>query len=70
MLKNIIKRFKKSERGATMMEYSLVVAIIAIGTIVALGAFSGQLSNAFNLLGNSLANQPGVVGTAPGQPQG
>ncbi len=51
MLKNIIKRFKKSERGATMMEYALVVAIIAVGTIVALGAFSVDLSTAFTELG-------------------
>jgi pilus assembly protein Flp/PilA len=39
---------KSDEKGATAVEYALVVAGIAIGLVVAVGAFGGALATFFN----------------------
>lgn len=39
-------RFAGSERGQTMAEYAVVLAVIAIGIFVALGALSGSIRGA------------------------
>jgi Flp pilus assembly pilin Flp len=36
------------EEGQTMAEYAVVLAVIAIGIFVALGALSGAISGALN----------------------
>ena len=39
------------DRGATMVEYALIVSLIAIAAIVAVTAFGTELSNFFSGLG-------------------
>jgi pilus assembly protein Flp/PilA len=42
-----------SEEGQTMAEYGVVLAVIAIGVVVALTALSGGISGAINnVIGN------------------
>jgi Flp pilus assembly pilin Flp len=36
------------ERGQTMAEYAVVLAVIAIGVFIALGALSGAISGALD----------------------
>jgi pilus assembly protein Flp/PilA len=38
----------KSEKGQTMAEYGVVLAVIALAVVVALTALSGGISNAIN----------------------
>ncbi len=45
-----VKSFAKSEKGATMTEYAIVVGLIAIVAITAVTAFQGSLSAAFTNL--------------------
>lgn len=43
-----------SERGASMVEYALLVGLIAIAAIAAVTFLGGQISNLFNNAGNNL----------------
>ncbi|MEO5710285.1 MAG: Flp family type IVb pilin, partial [Nocardioidaceae bacterium] len=44
----------KSDRGASAVEYGLLVALIAIAIIVAITALGGKLSGVFQKTSNSL----------------
>ena len=44
----LIARFTNSERGASMVEYILLVALIALAVIAAVVFLSGQLTAKFN----------------------
>ena len=44
----------KSERGASAVEYGLLVALIAIAIIVGISALSGSLNGIFNKTSGSL----------------
>jgi pilus assembly protein Flp/PilA len=44
---NLIKRFVREEEGATMVEYGLMVALIALVCIVAVGLLGTNLSGLF-----------------------
>ena len=43
-----------SEEGQTMAEYGVVLAVIALGVVVALGVLSGAISGAINRVQNFL----------------
>jgi pilus assembly protein Flp/PilA len=43
------------ERGASMVEYALLVVLIAIVAIVAITLVGDEVSNAFQTVGDSLA---------------
>jgi pilus assembly protein Flp/PilA len=44
------QRLLRSERGATAVEYGLIVALIAAAIVVTAGALGGQISNIFNAI--------------------
>ena len=52
----MVKKLYKDEEGATMVEYALMVALIAIACIVAVQALGGKVSNSFNEVGGKLGN--------------
>lgn len=55
MSRSITKRqMFRSERGATAVEYGLMVALIAIVIIVAVGLLGTNLSGLFNQVANSV----------------
>ena len=41
-------RLLRSERGATAVEYGLIVALIAAAIVITAGALGGQISTIFN----------------------
>jgi pilus assembly protein Flp/PilA len=43
-----------SEEGQGLVEYALIIAVIAIAVIIAMIFFRDQLSNYFSLIGNNL----------------
>jgi len=45
---NVIKRFVREEEGATMVEYGLMVALIAVVCILVVAALGQQLGATFN----------------------
>ncbi len=49
-----IRRFRKSEDGATAIEYGLIAALIAVVIIVAVTTVGTELNETFSLIGNKL----------------
>ena len=47
---------RDEETGQTLVEYALIIAVIGIGSLVALGFLSGKITNLFNKTGNVLNN--------------
>lgn len=43
-----IRMFAKDEDGATMIEYGLIAALVAVGAVVALTALGGSLTGMFS----------------------
>jgi pilus assembly protein Flp/PilA len=51
-----LRSFVKDERGATMVEYAIVVGLIAVAGITAVTLFGTNLSTAFNFLAGKIPN--------------
>ncbi len=47
---------RKSEKGATIIEYVLIAALLAIAAIVALGALGNGVSDKFNEVNTAIGN--------------
>ncbi|MDX1351859.1 MAG: Flp family type IVb pilin [Thiomicrorhabdus sp.] len=58
----MIKKFFNDESGATMVEYAILVALIAVAAIVIIGVLGGQINDAFTAVSNQLAAQVGTGG--------
>ena len=44
----------KDDEGATLVEYGLVVSLIAVAAIVAIGTLGGKVSDTFNAIANKI----------------
>lgn len=53
-MKNIWKKFMSEESGQGMVEYGLIIALIAVVLIVALGLVTGALQDTFAAITNAL----------------
>ena len=51
-------KFAKDEQGASMVEYILLVALIALAVIAAVVFMRGQLADSFSNAGSKLGNAP------------
>jgi pilus assembly protein Flp/PilA len=51
----MVKNFFKDESGATMVEYGLMVALIAIATIAAVNLLQGGLETTFTNAADQMA---------------
>ncbi len=49
-------RLNTTERGAALVEYALLLALIAVVCIAALDALGGDAADKFESVGNSIAN--------------
>ena len=52
-LANVTVR-EEDEEGQGMVEYALIIALVAVLLILALTAFRGNIANVFNTAGNAL----------------
>ena len=50
----MIKQFVRDEEGQGLVEYALIIAVIAIAVIVAMIFLRGQIENIFSNIGNNL----------------
>ncbi len=48
---------KNGEEGQDLVEYALVVALIAFGAVAGMNALAGGINNAFNSISTTLANK-------------
>lgn len=64
----ITSRFRSlisDEKGATAVEYGLIVGLIAVVLVVAVTALTGGLTNIFGDIANILTNTNPTVPTTP-----
>ncbi len=52
----ILRKLRKSKRGATAIEYGLIAALIAVAAIAAMTALGESLSTLFGGIATTLAN--------------
>ncbi|PWR23255.1 Flp family type IVb pilin [Zavarzinia compransoris] len=68
MLRKMIASLRKTERGATAIEYALIAALIAVAAIGAMTLVGGGLNATFNTVsgklggGSTPAPAPGPTG--------
>lgn len=53
-MKNFMNWFTEEESGQGMVEYGLIIALIAVVLIAALGAMQGGIQNTFNTITRAL----------------
>lgn len=61
-MKTMIKKalsFIRDEEGQGMVEYGLIIALVAIGLIVAIGLLKDNLVTIFNKVGTTLGTAAG-----------
>ena len=51
---NTLKQLIRNEDGATMVEYGIMVALIAAICIVVIGVLGNKVNNAFNTVNGAL----------------
>ena len=59
-LQNTWFRARDEETGQTLVEYGLIIAIVALGAVAALGFLTGKIQGLFSKAGNQL-NAPPVA---------
>ncbi len=52
---NTIKNFANDESGATLVEYSILIALIAAATITAVNGVAGTITTRWQTLNTNLA---------------
>ena len=57
-MKNFMNWFTEEESGQGMVEYGLIIALIAVVLIAALGAMQGGIQNTFNTITRALSGNP------------
>ena len=55
-LLQLIARFRRDEGGAALVEYGLLVGLIAVICVVAITAVGTQISSLFSAIANSLSS--------------
>jgi pilus assembly protein Flp/PilA len=50
MLKNLVCRLKKDEEGATMVEYTILLGMVALGVITVVTFLSGWMTTTWQAL--------------------
>jgi pilus assembly protein Flp/PilA len=56
-MKNLVMRLWKEEEGQDLVEYALLVALVALAAITGMGKLASSINNEFINLGTSLSNQ-------------
>jgi pilus assembly protein Flp/PilA len=55
--KQILVNLVQDESGQDLIEYALVAALIALGSVTAMGSLSTAISTAFSTVGNNLTTK-------------
>ena len=59
-MRALVSRFMSNESGQGLVEYALIIALVAIGLIAILVLFRNAIGNVFNTSKNTLNNSPGA----------
>jgi len=58
MLKALIERFRSDESGQGLVEYVLIIALVAIGLVAVMLIFRNSIGNTFQNVTQTLNNAP------------
>ena len=59
-MRALVSSFMTDESGQGLVEYALIIALVAIGLIAILVLFRNAIGNVFNTSKNRLNNAPGA----------
>lgn len=59
MMKSLLSKIWQDEQGQGMVEYGLIIALVAIVVIVVLTTMGGQLKNTFTTISDKLSASSG-----------
>ena len=62
-LKNLVARFRKDERGVTLVEYGVAVAVAVIVGVTGLSGLAGNINTSASTAGGQMCD--GTGGTNP-----
>lgn len=57
----MLKKFFKDESGQGMVEYGLIIALVAVAVIVAISALGTNIGGIFNKTGNRLGEEANKI---------
>ncbi|GAB4275325.1 MAG: hypothetical protein Kow0029_16330 [Candidatus Rifleibacteriota bacterium] len=57
----LVRRFVREEEGQGLVEYALIIGLIAVVAIAALTASGGSISSIFNTISGKLSSAESVV---------
>ena len=63
MIKSALLSFWKEEDGQDLVEYSLLLAFIALAAVALLGGVKGQISNMWTTINNTMSNATSTAGS-------
>ena len=63
-----VRRYLKSTRAVSALEYAVLVGVIAVALTAALTAFSENLQTALTTLSGKVTTAVGTVGSTPATP--
>ncbi len=55
-IRNLLKTLHRDESGQDLIEYALISALIALGSIIGMNTVINEINNAFNIISKKLAN--------------
>lgn len=65
-MKKVLARFQRQQRGATAIEYALIVGLVALGIAVGAKQLGTDISSGFTTLGTTVKNMMGGSSTGSG----
>jgi pilus assembly protein Flp/PilA len=55
-MKNFLRRLWQEEEGQDLVEYALLIALVALGAVVGMNTLATKINNAFTTLGGDLTS--------------
>jgi pilus assembly protein Flp/PilA len=56
MVRNHLATFHQDDSGQDLIEYALIAALIALGSIIGMDTVANEINSAFNIISQKLAN--------------
>ncbi len=55
-IRNLVANLHRDESGQDLIEYALIAALIALGSIIGMDTVANEINSAFNIITKKLSN--------------
>ncbi len=55
-IRNLMTSLHRDESGQDLIEYALIAALIALGSVIGMDTVANELNSAFNIISKKLSN--------------